>query len=66
MYDYGIHGYGMGLGWLILLLFIAVLVYIMNGNKKDGQSAIDILDKRYANGEIDEQEYKTKKENLEK
>ena len=42
------------------------LVYIVNGNKKDGQSAIDILDKRYANGEINEQEYKTKKENLEK
>lgn len=66
MYDYGMHGYGMGLGWFLILLFILVLVYFVNTNKKDGQSARDILDKRYANGEIDEKEYKTRKENLEK
>ncbi|MCK4875161.1 MAG: SHOCT domain-containing protein [Sulfurimonas sp.] len=66
MYDYGTHGYGMGLGWLIILLLIVLFVYFINGNKKEELSASDILDKRYANGEIDEKEYKTKKKNLEK
>ena len=65
MYDYGLHVFGMGLGWLILLLLIVALVYFLNGKNKDDDSARDILDKRYANGEIDEQEYKTRKKNLE-
>ena len=65
MYDYGMHGFGMGFSWLILLLLIVAFVYFVNGKNKDNDSARDILDKRYANGEIDEQEYKTRKENLE-
>ena len=68
MNSYDMHygmGFGMGFGWLILLLFVVVLVYFISGNnKRNGPSARDILDKRYANGEIDEQEYKTKKANL--
>lgn len=64
MNDYGMSGFGMGLGWLIPLLFIIALIYFINGNKKEELSAKDILDKRYANGEIDEQEYKTKSEAL--
>jgi len=64
MYDYGMHGFGMGFGWLILILFIAAIFYFINGNKNGDVSAKDILDKRYANGEIDEEEYQTKKDNL--
>ena len=56
----------MGLGWLLILIFIIVLFYFVRGNKKDELSARDLLDKRYANGEISEQEYKTIKENIAK
>lgn len=66
MYDFTTHGFGMGIGWLTVLLLIVALIYFLNGNNKENSSAIDILDKRYANGEIDEEEYKTKKENLKK
>jgi putative membrane protein len=70
MYDYGMSGwgFGMGLGWLIPLLLIVVLVYYINNNKsnkKEGLTAKEILDKRYVNGEIDEQAYKRKRELLE-
>ncbi|MBU1641899.1 SHOCT domain-containing protein [bacterium] len=68
MNGYGMNGwgFGMGLGWLIPLLLIVVLVYFfMNSNKKEGLSAKEILDKRYANGEIDEQEYIKKRDLLE-
>lgn len=68
MNEYGMHGwgFGMGIGWLIPLLFIVILVSFIKDNKKEGESARDILDKRYARGEIDEKEYKTKKADLEK
>lgn len=64
MNEYGLHG--MGFGWLILLPFIILIVYFINYNKREDLSAKDILDKRYANGEIDETEYKIKKAALEK
>lgn len=57
----------MGLGWLIPLLLVVILFYIFN-NKRDEflneESALDILDKKYARGEISEEEYKRKKEHL--
>lgn len=70
MYDYGtgffgMHG-GMGFFWLVPLLVIFALVYMVNGNKRDDLSARDILDKRYASGEIDEEEYKQKRDELKK
>lgn len=67
MNGYGMHGwgFGMGLGWIIPLLLIGVLLYYISSNKKEGLSAKDILDKRYAKGEIDEQEYKKMKALLE-
>jgi putative membrane protein len=55
------NGYGMGLGWLIPILFIVGLVYLLNnnGHKKDKSelSAKEILDIRLAKGEIDKEEY---------
>jgi putative membrane protein len=55
------HGWGMGFGgWLIPLLVIAFLFYLFRNKKEDRSSAQDTLDKRYANGDIDEREYMEK------
>lgn len=59
MNDFGFHGFGMWIGWLIPILIIMVIFYIFQ-NKDDTLSAKDILDKKYANGEIDDEEYKKK------
>lgn len=64
MNEYGLHG--MGFGWLILLPLIILVLYFIKDNKKEEITARDILDKRYANGEIDEREYKIKRADLEK
>ena len=57
-------GYGMGFGWILPVLFIFTLIYFINNLLKGDLSAKDILDKKYANGEIGEQEYKIKREAL--
>ncbi|MCF6244035.1 MAG: hypothetical protein L3J43_03245 [Sulfurovum sp.] len=54
------HGWGMGFGWLIPLLIIAVIFYALQNNKKEKSSAQDILDKRYASGGISKEEYEEK------
>ena len=67
MFEHAMTGWGftMGLGWIIpLLLIFALFYFINNNNSTDKESARDILDRRYANGEIDEEEYKQKKEQL--
>lgn len=68
--DYIGHGWGMGFGmWLIPLLFILFVMYFLKENRKSEDkhpSAQDILDKRYANGEIDTQEYEEKSSVLKK
>ncbi len=68
MYDYGMNGwgFGMGFGWIIPLLFIFGLFYFFRSNneKDNRESANEILDRKYANGEISEEEYKQKKEQI--
>ena len=52
MNDYAqMSGFGMGFGWLVPTFFIIVLIYFINS----------LLERRFANGEIDENEYKIKK-----
>jgi len=53
-------------GWIIFLLFAIVVIYLFNDSKKDdsGQSAKDILDTRYAKGEISKDEYQEKLNDL--
>ena len=64
------HGWGMGFGmWIIPLLFVLLVFYFFKENNKSEDkhtSAQDILDKRYANGEIDTQEYEEKSNALKK
>lgn len=58
------HIFGMGFIWLILLFFVVALVVLMNKDNKHETTTKDLLDKRYANGEISEHEYKTMKDEL--
>lgn len=58
--------------WLIPLVVIIVIglsIYMIskntNGKKENKDSVLDILDKRYARGEIDEEEYLKKKKTFE-
>jgi len=57
-------GFGM---WLIPILFVIIIFYVLNDNnkgKKEKTSAQDLLDKRYAKGDIDEEEYEKKSRTL--
>ena len=69
-----IFGFGHGfLGWIFPLLFWGVIIYgaisiiqrLISGNRslKD-ESALDILKKRYASGEINQQEFSEMKSAL--
>lgn len=60
------HGYEMVIIWTLPLLLIVAVVYFINNNKKETLSAKEILDMRFAKGEIDEEEYKRKRDALEK
>ena len=68
--DYIGHGWGMGFGmWFTLILFLLIVVYLLKestGNKEKHSSAQEILDRRYANGEIDTKEYEEKSNMLKK
>lgn len=68
--DFMGHGWGMGFGmWFIPILLVIIVIYFIKENSKgEGKhsSAQDILDKRYASGEIDTEEYKEKSNALKK
>ncbi len=66
--------FGMGFGmWIFLIIIILVAVLVVNllissNNKQistSSDSPIEILKKRYANGEIDDDEYENKRKTLE-
>jgi len=61
---------GMGFGmWFTLILLILIVVYVLKESTKGQEkytSAQDILDKRYANGEIDTKEYEERSNALKK
>lgn len=66
MYGYHDGGFGMmGFGWIFLILIILAIVYLLKGKNSSKKSARDILDERYAKGQIDLEEYNEKKKNLE-
>lgn len=68
---------GPGFGWISMVLFWGVVVFgivwlVRSGTRKgegqtrscDGETALDILDKRYARGEITKEEYMEMKQTL--
>lgn len=67
-------GWGMGFGWVFMLLFwgliilgIAALVkwlWSSNGGGAEPKTALDMLQERYARGEIDREEYERIKRDL--
>ena len=53
--------------WLVITSgLILLMIYLSKNVRKNKLSAIEILNLRFSRGEIDEQEYKNKKELLEK
>lgn len=70
-YGYGMMGYGwgwlmmIGIAALTILGIVALVRYIQQSGKSNypaaGNSALNILNERYAKGEITEEEYKSKK-----
>jgi len=76
----GMMNWGYGAGWLIgifnivfwLVLIIAIVYFIkwlsassrQGGYEKRGDSALEILRERYAQGEIDKDEFEEKKKTL--
>lgn len=66
-----LHGWGMGLGWIIGLVILVAIVWLtsqaLNKNNNPAtpeRSALDILKERYARGEIDKQEFDERKQDL--
>ena len=58
----GFHPYGWVFQLLILVAVGLIIYWVVKGNKKD--SAMDIVKKRYAKGEITESEFKKIKKEL--
>jgi putative membrane protein len=69
------HGWGMGGGWLFMVLFwglvIAAIVAVVvsftrksGGNGTKSESAMEILKKRYAKGEITKEQYDNMKKDI--
>ena len=72
------HGWGWGMGfgmigmalfWVLVILGIVVLVRRVGGSSSSSspplsKTALDILNERYARGEIDKQEFEEKKRDL--
>lgn len=67
----GFGGLGMILFWIVLIVGIIWLVQVFSGSNfqfptqpKGEQSAREILDQRYARGELDREEYENMKKDL--
>lgn len=72
MYRFAGHGWGMGFGWIFGLILIGLIIWFIvtftGQNSRHyferRKSALDILNERYAKGEISREEYKEKKKDI--
>ncbi len=68
----GMMGFGMGFGAIIMILFWGAIIWLVislinTGTRKSEEtpeSALDILKKRYARGEITQEQYHEMEKNL--
>lgn len=68
-YGYGVVGYGMlifgFIFWLLILIGLILLIkYLWEGGARKEESALELLKKRYARGEISKEEFEEKKKDL--
>lgn len=68
MDGYG-YGYGMmileGIFWILVIIGLVLLIkYFLEGGAKKEESALEILKKKYARGEISKEEFEEKKKDL--
>ncbi len=75
MWNYYNGGWGLGIfGWFFMIvmmvlpvLFVVWVIYELTGSHRGKEkSAIEILDERYAKGEISKEEYESKKKEISK
>jgi len=74
MMQWGNYGWGMGFGWLFMIIFwtlvILGVVYLGRSAMKIGkgpehnETPLDILKKKYAQGTITKEEFEKKKDDL--
>jgi putative membrane protein len=69
MYDFGMGGgwFGMGLWWLVIIAVVVWLSWFARRGRETSphsESALDVLNKRYARGEIGREEYEQKKRDI--
>jgi len=76
-HDMGDWGWGMGFGWVFMLLFWALIILGIiaivkwlagasgTSNTPPSKTPRQILEERYARGEIDREEFEQKKRDLE-
>lgn len=57
---------GMMIGWVLLAVLVAIVAWALLGNlrRKPANRALELLDERYAKGEIDTDEYTERKSEL--
>lgn len=69
------YGWGMGYGWLFMIIFWGLVVLgiiylvqsIVRGSRNEAkESAVEILKKRYARGEITKEEFERMRADLER
>jgi len=63
-------GVGMWIFWIVIIVLVLFVIRFILATSSDGESsaetAMDILEKRFARGEIDRQEYERIKNELKK
>lgn len=69
---WGNYGWWMGFGWIFMIIFwifvilgfIYLVKLVLEAKKEKGETALDILKKRYARGEITKEEFEEKKKDI--
>ena len=66
MYGFEGHGFTMIFRWLFVFFLIGMVFYYATNIQKESPSAKEILDKKYADGKIDTEEYHKRLEVLDR